>query len=121
DAIQDMAKDLWSNYCNAEEVFAIDIAAEFRQLICNATSVGDVTSTALNFDRHGEHGPMAPINPHHNAPLVEAFTKYYNQWAQLHLRCCRELVVELMLLHQMEGLEDLIQCAEGLDAEWMRD
>ncbi|KAF8834285.1 hypothetical protein BDN67DRAFT_985436 [Paxillus ammoniavirescens] len=113
DAVQDMARELWSNNCNAEEAFPVDVAVEF--------SAGNMSSVDLDFGWHGKRGPVAPIDPHHDAPLVEAFTKYYNQWVQLHLKRRRELLAELMLLCQMEGLDDLIKCVEGLDAEWMRD
>jgi hypothetical protein len=67
------------------------------------------------------HGPVAPIDPHHDTPLVEAFTKYYTEWVELTLKCCRELVAELMLLWQIEGLDDLIKRSKGLDMEWMTD
>ncbi|KAF8833436.1 hypothetical protein BDN67DRAFT_1017563 [Paxillus ammoniavirescens] len=96
-------------------------AMEFRCAMCHAASAGNMSSVDLDFGRHGERGPVAPIDPHHDAPLVEAFTKYYNQWVQLHLRRRRELLAELMLLRQMEGLDDLIKHTEGLDTEWMRD
>ncbi|KIK72674.1 hypothetical protein PAXRUDRAFT_21712 [Paxillus rubicundulus Ve08.2h10] len=121
DAVQDMARELWSNNCDAEEAFPVDITVEFRRAICHAASAGDMSSVDLDFGRYGERGPVAPIDPHHDAPLVEGFTKYYDQWVQLHLRRRRELLAELMLLHQMEGLDDLIKHTEGLDAEWMRD
>jgi hypothetical protein len=52
---------------------------------------------------------------------VEAFTKYYTEWVELTLKRCRELVAELMLLRQIEGLDDLIKRSEGLDTEWMTD
>ncbi|KIK74914.1 hypothetical protein PAXRUDRAFT_19426 [Paxillus rubicundulus Ve08.2h10] len=99
--VQDMARERWSNNCDAEEAFPVDVAVEFRRVMCHAASASDMSSVDLDFGRHGEHGPVAPIDPHHDAPLVEAFTKYYDQW--------------------MEGLDDLIERAEGLDAEWMRD
>ncbi|KIJ16682.1 hypothetical protein PAXINDRAFT_168179 [Paxillus involutus ATCC 200175] len=121
DAIQKMAKDLWSNDPNTEEAFMTDMAVKFRQVICDAVAVGNGTSVTLDFDRSSVRGPVAPIDPYHDAPLVEAFRKYYTEWAELHVRRCREMVVELMLLRQMEGLDDLIQCAEGLDTQWMAD
>lgn len=121
DAVQQMAKDLWSNDRDAEGAFMTDIAVEFRRAICNAASVGDVTSAALDLDRPCMRGPVAPIDPHHDAPLVEAFTKYYTEWVELTLKRRRELVAELMLLRQIEGLDDLIKRSEGLDTEWMTD
>ncbi|KAF8833147.1 hypothetical protein BDN67DRAFT_1017893 [Paxillus ammoniavirescens] len=96
-----MARELWSNNRDTEEAFPIDVTMEFRRAMCHTASAGNMSSVDLDFGWHGERGPVAPINPHHDAPLVEAFTKYYDQW--------------------MEGLDDLIERAEGLDAEWMRD
>ncbi|KIJ05978.1 hypothetical protein PAXINDRAFT_20801 [Paxillus involutus ATCC 200175] len=113
DAVQQMAKDLWSNDRDAEGAFMTDIAVEF--------SVGDVTSVALDLDRPCVRGPVAPIDPHHDAPLVEAFTKYYTEWVELTLKRRRELVAELMLLRQIKGLDDLIKRSKGLDTEWMTD
>jgi hypothetical protein len=120
DAIQQMAKDLWSNDRDTEGAFVTDITMEFRRVICNAASIGDVTSAALDFDRPCVRGPI-PIDPHHDAPLVEAFTKYYTEWVELTLKHHRELVAELMLLRQIEGLDDLIKHSKGLDTEWMTD
>ncbi|KIK72745.1 hypothetical protein PAXRUDRAFT_21637 [Paxillus rubicundulus Ve08.2h10] len=85
DAIQKMARDLWSNDRDAEGAFVADIAVEFRRAIGNAASVGDVTSTALNFPSRPAHGPVTPIDAHHNAPIMEAFSKFYSQWAELHV------------------------------------
>ncbi|KIK80035.1 hypothetical protein PAXRUDRAFT_16004 [Paxillus rubicundulus Ve08.2h10] len=121
DAVQDMARELWSNNRDAEEAFPVNVAMEFRCAMCHAASASNMLSMDLDFGWHGECGPVAPIGPHQDVPLVEAFTKYYDQWVQLHLRRRRELLAELMLLHQMEGLDDLIKHMESLDAEWMRD
>ncbi|KAF8832995.1 hypothetical protein BDN67DRAFT_1018083 [Paxillus ammoniavirescens] len=76
DAVQDMARELWSNNRNAEEAFPVDVAVEFRCAMCHAASTGNMSSVDLDFGWHGERGPVAPIDPHHNAPLVEAFTKW---------------------------------------------
>ncbi|KIJ04909.1 hypothetical protein PAXINDRAFT_21804 [Paxillus involutus ATCC 200175] len=116
-----MAQGPMEQHRDAEGAFMTDIAVEFRRAICNAASVGDVTSAALDLDQPCMRSPVAPIDPHHDTPLVEAFTKYYTEWVELTLKRRRELVAELMLLRQIEGLDDLIKRSEGLDTEWMTD
>ncbi|KAF8834200.1 hypothetical protein BDN67DRAFT_1016746 [Paxillus ammoniavirescens] len=121
DAVQKIAVDLWSNNHDAKAGFFADIAVEFRRAVSEAAAVGDMTSAKLNFSRRPVNGPTACIDAYHDAPIMEAFTKYYVQWVDLHIKHRRDMVAELILLRQMEGLDDLIEQAEGLDVAWMGD
>ncbi|KAF8833783.1 hypothetical protein BDN67DRAFT_1017189 [Paxillus ammoniavirescens] len=98
DAIQKITVDLWSNNHDAEAGFFADITMEFRRVVSEAAAVSDMMSAKLNFSRCPVNRPIVCIDAYHNAPIMEAFNKYYVQWVDLHIKHCRDMVTELILL-----------------------